>query len=131
MDHNNTKSYVAWGLSCALFFALGYLLYPQINTRDYMPEMTGQRYNSSDMGHSMMSKNTLSLEGKSGAKFDEAFLEEMIPHHQGAVEMARLVLTSTKRPELIKLANEIIESQQSEINMMRGWQRTWFGVQPE
>lgn len=79
----------------------------------------------------MMNAMTASLAGKTDEKFDEAFLEEMIPHHQGAVEMARMVLTSTKRPELIKLAQEIIDAQQREINMMRDWQQKWFGVQPE
>ena len=79
----------------------------------------------------MMDTMTGPLKGKSDAAFDEEFLEQMIPHHQGAVEMARLVLSNTKRPELIKLANEIIEAQQREINLMREWQKKWFGVQAE
>lgn len=86
-------------------------------------------------GHSMtmrqmMDSMSASLVGKKGNDFDSAFLEEMIPHHQGAVAMAQMVLATSKRPELIKLANEIITSQQKEIDQMRSWQRTWFGVQP-
>lgn len=86
-------------------------------------------------GHSMtmrqmMDSMSASLVGKKGNDFDSAFLEEMIPHHQGAVAMAQMVLTTSKRPELIKLANDIITSQQKEIDQMRSWQRTWFGVQP-
>lgn len=95
-----------------------------------MRDMDPMMHQGMSMGQ-MMEAMTVSLQGKTDEKFDEAFLEEMIPHHQGAVEMARMVLASTKRPELIKLANEIIEAQQKEINMMRQWQTKWFGIQPE
>ncbi len=79
----------------------------------------------------MMDSMSGSLEGKVGNDFDAAFLEQMIPHHQGAVAMAEMVLKTSKRPELIKLATDIIASQQKEIEQMRTWQRTWFGVQPQ
>ena len=42
-----------------------------------------------------------------------------------------MVLAQSKRPELIQLANDIIAAQQKEIDMMRGWQRTWFGIQAQ
>jgi uncharacterized protein (DUF305 family) len=66
------------------------------------------------------------LQGKTGDAFDKEFLSEMIVHHQGAVEMAKAVLATSKRPELIKLANDIISAQTKEIDMMKGWQTTWF-----
>ena len=75
-----------------------------------------------DMMEGMMS----SLEGKTGDDFDKAFLSEMIVHHQGAVVMAEEVLKTSKRPELLKLANEIIAAQNKEIEMMTGWNKTWF-----
>ena len=51
---------------------------------------------------------------------DIDFLAMMIPHHQGAVEMARLVLIHGRDPVTRKLAEEIIASQQVEIEgMMR------------
>ncbi len=74
----------------------------------------------------MMDAMSASLAGKTGDAFDKAFLEEMIPHHQGAIVMARLVLATSKRPELITLANEIIAAQQKEIDMMQQWQSEWF-----
>lgn len=49
---------------------------------------------------------------------DIAFLQGMIPHHQGAIEMARLVPDRTDRQELTELAEEIIASQQPEIHQM-------------
>ncbi len=78
-----------------------------------------------DMSHTMDSMMS-GLEGKTGNEFDEAFLSEMIVHHEGAVVMAQAVLKTSKRPELIKLANEIISAQTKEITMMQDWQKSWF-----
>lgn len=51
---------------------------------------------------------------------DHDFLSMMIPHHQGAVEMARLELIHGTDPLARRLAEEIIASQQTEIEAMRG-----------
>lgn len=75
---------------------------------------------------SMMSSMMAGLEGKKGDDFDKAFLSEMVVHHQGAVEMAKAVLSTSNRPELIKLANDIISAQNKEIEMMQMWQKAWF-----
>ena len=52
---------------------------------------------------------------------DRDFAQEMIPHHQMAVDMANALLKSGKDPELKKLANEIIAAQQKEIEFLKGW----------
>jgi len=65
---------------------------------------------NTDMASMMHSMNS-TLEGKTGTEFDKAFLSEMIVHHQGAVAMAEQVLATSKKPELIKLANDIISAQ--------------------
>jgi uncharacterized protein (DUF305 family) len=78
------------------------------------------------MSDSMYSMNG-SIAGKTGDAFDSAFLENMIVHHEGAVGMARQVLNTSKRPELIALANAIISAQEKEITQMKVWQRLWFG----
>ena len=78
------------------------------------------------MSDQAMHTTTDGLQGKTGDAFDKAFLSLMITHHQSAVDMAKLVLTTSKRPELIKLANGIIAAQTKEIGMMQDWQKTWF-----
>lgn len=65
------------------------------------------------------------LKGKSGDDLDAAFLEGMIPHHQGAIDMANLILKDAKHEELRQMARDIIEAQQREIDMMEAWQKEW------
>ncbi len=59
---------------------------------------------------------------------DKHFIEQMIPHHEGAIEMAKLALEKAKRPETKTLATAIIAAQQKEIADMKGWYKQWFGT---
>ncbi len=54
---------------------------------------------------------------------DEDFVAHMIPHHQGAVDMAEVEAKYGKDPQLKRLAAHIIASQRKEIEFMKGWQK--------
>lgn len=59
------------------------------------------------------------LESLSGREFDTLWLESMISHHQGAVEMAKAEIANGANPEAKALAEEIIKAQEAEIAQMK------------
>lgn len=65
------------------------------------------------------------LKGKTGDDFDKAFLSEMIMHHQGAIDMAKMADSQAKHDEVKKLSEAILSAQESEINDMKQWQVLW------
>ncbi|HSH55238.1 MAG TPA: DUF305 domain-containing protein [Candidatus Limnocylindrales bacterium] len=66
-----------------------------------------------------------SLTNKTGDEFDKAFMEEMIAHHQSAIDMAKLAETNAKHDEIKKLSTDILSAQSAEIDMMQTWQGDW------
>ena len=53
---------------------------------------------------------------------DKDFVSMMMPHHQGAIDMAKVELQYGKDPMLRKLAADIVKAQEKEIGEMKGWQ---------
>ena len=60
---------------------------------------------------------------KPSADADADFVALMIPHHQAAIDMARIELTFGKDPQLRRLAQEIVTDQESEIQLMQLWRQ--------
>jgi uncharacterized protein (DUF305 family) len=81
----------------------------------------GMMSNTSEMHMGMMGSDDDLYRLKNADDFDVAFLEHMIPHHQMAVMMASMLKDGTQRPEMKKLADDIITSQTNEIDQMRTW----------
>jgi uncharacterized protein (DUF305 family) len=64
----------------------------------------------------------------SAVPFDRAFIDAMVPHHDSAIAMAQAAKREgLSQPDLIKIANDIIRSQQAEIDEMVAWRKEWFG----
>ena len=61
------------------------------------------------------------------SSLDQHFIEQMIPHHEGAIAMANLALQRAKRPEIKTLAGSILAAQAEEIQDMNSWYQNWFG----
>ena len=122
--------WVSITLAILLLIILGWVVSWQVgerfeNKRGNWGQIRMGHNSPSNMGNMMMGM-TSGLNNKTGDEFDKAFLTEMIAHHQGAVDMAKLVLENSKRPELIKMANDIISAQTKEIETMRNWANIWF-----
>ncbi len=126
MENKNNTIYIVVAL--VLGVLVGYLVWGTRGgerSMHMMPDGTMMHDESMSMD-AMMTDMMSELEGKKGDEFDQAFLSEMIVHHEGAVVMAEAVLEKSKRPELINLANNIIKAQTDEIQMMKGWLTSWF-----
>lgn len=83
------------------------------------PRMAANQAMSAHGGHGMAgmltSEQLKELAASTGANFDRLFAQAMIEHHEGAISMARDVLSSGSDPRVASLAKQIIETQQSEI----------------
>jgi uncharacterized protein (DUF305 family) len=79
------------------------------------------------MAHEQMQDMMMNMDlGAADPKFDKRFINAMIPHHESAITMAQDALSKSKRPEIKKLAQSIINSQQAEINQMKQWRQAWY-----
>jgi uncharacterized protein (DUF305 family) len=85
------------------------------------------------MGHMMPMSEAMRdsmMSGDLGAaddQFDLRFINAMLPHHEGALTMAKEALEKSDRPEVKRLAQSILDSQQKEIDQMKQWRQEWYG----
>lgn len=84
-----------------------------------MAGMGGSDQAYMDAHHKMMGAMQMQPTGNS----DRDFATMMIPHHQGAIDMARVQLQHGKDPELLRMAQKIIDDQEREIAEFRAWQQ--------
>jgi uncharacterized protein (DUF305 family) len=93
-------------------------------------QMSAQMMRDLDTLGVTMSKSgmTMKMSDLDGAKpFDRKFIDMMIPHHQGAIRMARAELAKGKNAKLRSIARGIITAQAKEIRQMNAWRKAWYG----
>lgn len=79
------------------------------------------------MNHSKMSGMNHGMDlGPANAEFDLRFIDGMTPHHQGAIVMAQEALQKSQRPEIKKIAQDIINDQKKEKAQMSQWRASWY-----
>lgn len=69
------------------------------------------------------------MQGMGAITTERKFLEEMIPHHQEAVDTAKQVVERGSDTETKALAQNIINAQEKEIADMKSWYKAWYGVE--
>jgi uncharacterized protein (DUF305 family) len=75
-----------------------------------------------DMGQMSMNDMATMMRGKTGKELEKEFLNGMIPHHQGAVNMAKVILSdNTTSPQIRVFAENILKAQDAEILQMKKW----------
>ena len=90
-------------------------------------DMQGMDHSNMDMGsEGMMAASEMLMEG--GEYSDERFIDAMVPHHQGAIDMAEVALENAEHLELPQLADNVISTQQAEIEQLRSIKEQEFGT---
>ncbi len=59
--------------------------------------------------------------------YEQGFIDAMVPHHQAAIDMAKVAQNKAEHPELKRLADAIVADQDREIGQMKAWRKAWYG----
>ena len=121
-------------LAIAGILTTAYLANAQVNTNS-TSEHTDHESGAAeatkpvDMNKHMQMMNKMMVQhlGEGDPQYDARFIDMMIPHHEGAVMMARHALKHSQRPELKAMAEKVIKDQQKEIEQMKQWRKSWYG----
>lgn len=93
----------------------------QLNKKDNEPAVVSQQ----SVQANTESDTYKQYAAMTGEMFDRNFIANMIAHHQGAVDMAKLAQTNAKHTELKEMADAIVADQNKEIADMLAWQEQW------
>ena len=91
---------------------------PEIELMKSWPGVNSMGHAGHTMAGMLDEKEMEMLRNSTGADFDRLFLEGMIKHHEGAIEMAEMIIDSAN-PEVAELGSSITASQKAEIKEMK------------
>jgi uncharacterized protein (DUF305 family) len=130
------KRFAIPGLVCLLVTAGGLLAQndgPQPQKKSSQQQHAPHHPAPGDMHKQMQAMNKMMVQhlGESDTDYERRFIDMMIPHHEGAIMMARHALEHANRPELKEMAKKIIEEQEKEIAHLKHWRQEWYGNSAE
>jgi uncharacterized protein (DUF305 family) len=84
------------------------------------------------MNHAEMQNGGMMMPEEMGQQpdVDKAFIDSMLPHHAGAIEMATVALQRGGIAEIRTMARNIIDMQAEEIGQLGDYRKAWYGTQP-
>jgi uncharacterized protein (DUF305 family) len=101
-----------------------------MNHGDKTGDMAGMDH--SQMGHGSMGVDSNGMARQMvmehGKYSDERFIDAMVPHHQGAIEMAEVALENAEHEEIEQLSRNVVSSQQAEIEELKAIKKEEFGT---
>jgi uncharacterized protein (DUF305 family) len=78
------------------------------------------------MDHGSMGMASGEMVMENGKYSDERFIDAMVPHHQGAIEMAQVASEKSENLRIKELAENIIVAQKQEIEQIKQWRKEWY-----
>jgi uncharacterized protein (DUF305 family) len=106
-----------------IVFGIGGIMVGLVLAFVFVSPSSGFRNGIGMMGNNRIATNNSQI----ASAIDSHFIEQMIPHHEGAISMSNLALKKAKHQEIKTLATAIIAGQTKEIDDMRSWYGNWFG----
>jgi uncharacterized protein (DUF305 family) len=88
---------------------------------------SGDNMGSMMNGGGTMGSHMMSSLDEEGKPFDLQFIDQMIPHHEGALMSSEHMISNSKRPEMRQLYENIQKSQSEQIEQMQEWREEWYG----
>jgi uncharacterized protein (DUF305 family) len=80
------------------------------------------------MAHRSESTDASGMLTENGEYSDERFIDAMVPHHQGAIDMAQVALENAEHPEILALSEDIVSAQETEMGQLKAVKQEQFGT---
>lgn len=111
-----------------ILYGIGGIVIGLILAGVFYPMMRYSGFGMMNWRNNTISDQRVNGNAQVASTIDKHFIEQMIPHHEGAIAMANLALKKATHPEIKTLATAIIAAQTAEIQSMNGWYQDWFGT---